>query len=212
MKNFTIPKPCHEDWQNMSPIEKGKHCESCKTTVYDFTKSSSKEVRRIYNLENGKLCGRFEMTPEITNSKFQKGVFYLERFTQKYFSRFGGVISVLSFLMIITGCEKKAFIGEVVVKQPDRGELNPLDSSDYFPMGKIQTQRSDSAVFNNKDVERKHRLGNLIDSVPDPMRSESKRKISSKKTKIKEDQPTVFVIGEIVFVDQDSIDQREEKK
>lgn len=42
---YHIPKPCHEDWDQMSPTEKGAFCGSCKKEVLDFTDSSNSDIR-----------------------------------------------------------------------------------------------------------------------------------------------------------------------
>ncbi len=62
MKNYriTIPKPCHEDWQKMTPNEKGRFCASCTKTVVDFTKKSTKEIQEYLTENKGKrVCGHF---------------------------------------------------------------------------------------------------------------------------------------------------------
>ena len=57
MKNLTIPNPCHQDWDKMTPNTKGRFCQSCSKTVIDFTKPGSLEG--IENFEN--ICGRMEV-------------------------------------------------------------------------------------------------------------------------------------------------------
>ena len=58
---LNIPEPCHEDWQQMSPTQKGKFCGSCQKEVIDFTKLSASEIAR--KTKNSKqLCGRFTST------------------------------------------------------------------------------------------------------------------------------------------------------
>lgn len=55
---ISIPTPCHENWQNMTPEAKGSFCASCQKTVIDFTDSSDREIASI--LKNQKsACGRF---------------------------------------------------------------------------------------------------------------------------------------------------------
>ena len=34
---ITIPTPCHENWNEMTPNEMGRHCTVCSKTVKDFT-------------------------------------------------------------------------------------------------------------------------------------------------------------------------------
>lgn len=58
---LNIPEPCHEDWQQMSPTQKGKFCESCQKEVIDFTKLSASEIAQ--KTKNAtQLCGRFTST------------------------------------------------------------------------------------------------------------------------------------------------------
>ncbi|HIB38517.1 carboxypeptidase-like regulatory domain-containing protein [Mesonia sp.] len=58
---LNIPEPCHEDWQQMSPTQKGKFCASCQKEVIDFTKLSASEIAR--KTKNAvQLCGRFTST------------------------------------------------------------------------------------------------------------------------------------------------------
>ena len=56
-----IPKPCHEDWNTMTPEEKGRHCAICKKTVYDFTSKTDEQIVQTFS-KNGNVCGRFKST------------------------------------------------------------------------------------------------------------------------------------------------------
>jgi len=57
--SVSIPEPCDENWENMTPQEKGRHCDICEKTVFDFTNKTDEQIVRA--LENdGKLCGRFK--------------------------------------------------------------------------------------------------------------------------------------------------------
>lgn len=55
---IAIPKPCHENWQDMTPTEKGRFCASCQNEVHDFTKLTDREVSAIIK-RNSNSCGRF---------------------------------------------------------------------------------------------------------------------------------------------------------
>lgn len=52
-----IPEPCHEDWNLMTPQDKGRHCAVCDKVVVDFSKASKKDIIAIIKKE-GKICGR----------------------------------------------------------------------------------------------------------------------------------------------------------
>ena len=55
---ISIPTPCHENWDTMTPEAKGRFCVSCQKTVLDFTNSSDREIASVLkNTENA--CGRF---------------------------------------------------------------------------------------------------------------------------------------------------------
>jgi len=58
---LNIPEPCHEDWQQMSPTQKGKFCANCQKEVIDFTKLSATEIARKTKKAT-QLCGRFTST------------------------------------------------------------------------------------------------------------------------------------------------------
>jgi hypothetical protein len=58
---ITIPSPCHEKWQDMTPAEKGRFCASCQRVVHDFTRSSDREIASVLTKESN-ACGRFLST------------------------------------------------------------------------------------------------------------------------------------------------------
>ena len=57
----SIPEPCHEDWNEMTPTEKGKFCNVCTKEVIDFTSKSDEEIVK-HAMANKNLCGRFHPT------------------------------------------------------------------------------------------------------------------------------------------------------
>jgi hypothetical protein len=55
-----IPDPCHEDWNKMTPDDKGKFCNSCCKSVVDFTNKTDQEIIDILqSAGEGKVCGHF---------------------------------------------------------------------------------------------------------------------------------------------------------
>ena len=54
-----LPKPCHENWDAMTPTEQGRHCQSCCKTVVDFTMMTDREVIDYMSFyATGNTCGR----------------------------------------------------------------------------------------------------------------------------------------------------------
>lgn len=57
---ITINKPCHENWDAMTPNAQGAFCKSCAKDVVDFSKMGIAEIKSFFNKPQGKVCGRFE--------------------------------------------------------------------------------------------------------------------------------------------------------
>lgn len=56
----TIPEPCHEDWNAMTPEESGRFCSVCTKDVIDFTTKSASEIQTyLQKNKDKKICGRF---------------------------------------------------------------------------------------------------------------------------------------------------------
>jgi len=56
---ISIPKPCHEQWDNMHKGQDGRFCGSCQKSVVDFTRFSDAELERWFIHERKISCGRF---------------------------------------------------------------------------------------------------------------------------------------------------------
>lgn len=118
---IAIPEPCHEGWQNMTPVEKGRFCASCKKTVLDFTYLSDNEIINLVN-KNDNLCGR------INTSQLNRNLIETKR-TSNYFGYFA--TSVLAFLGL--GAESVIAQEKPVVEQSDlKGVNKATDSVNKF--------------------------------------------------------------------------------
>jgi CarboxypepD_reg-like domain len=57
---LSIPTPCHEDWEAMTPVEKGKFCGSCQKQVIDFSNMNDRQVAEFFKKPaTSSVCGRF---------------------------------------------------------------------------------------------------------------------------------------------------------
>lgn len=60
---ITIPKPCSENWDEMTFGEKGRFCASCQKTVIDFTALTDAEiVNTIRSAGNSPICGHYHIS------------------------------------------------------------------------------------------------------------------------------------------------------
>ena len=56
---LSIPEPCHENWQNMTPADQGRYCNACAKVVVDFSMMTDAEVLNYFSvLKDEKVCGR----------------------------------------------------------------------------------------------------------------------------------------------------------
>jgi hypothetical protein len=57
---ISIPKPCHENWNEMTPEQQGAFCKVCNKVVVDFSAMSDEEViAYLEQKKEEKTCGRF---------------------------------------------------------------------------------------------------------------------------------------------------------
>ncbi len=110
MLHISIPTPCHEDWNKMSPRDQGAFCVVCSKTIVDFTSLSDEQVKN-YFLENQekKTCGRFRSN-QLTND---------ENYLPEIFSgniplwkKFLAAVVIL-FGSLLTGCKNQATVGKM---------------------------------------------------------------------------------------------------
>lgn len=163
MNKFTVPKPCHENWENMLPEEKGRFCTSCKTKVYDFSESSNEQIQEIYDSENGYICGRFGKEQLINFSKFQKRVVWFENFTHNHFSNFGIIVSAAALLMNISGCTKKTEgMNSTAILSNDSLDLQMDSLQNNATLGKVMTPRTDSAQITKANIKERDAIEKTV--------------------------------------------------
>nr|WP_294925201.1 hypothetical protein [uncultured Flavobacterium sp.] len=93
---IAILKPCHENWDEMTPTENGRFCLNCSKTVVDFTTMPSDEIQHFFiQNQNNRICGRFRKTQldtitiEIPNHILYKQKSYHKMFLLSLFVTMG---------------------------------------------------------------------------------------------------------------------------
>lgn len=56
---INIPNPCHQNWDEMTPDGRGRHCAHCQKSVIDFTTWSDAALYNFFSKRNDAVCGRF---------------------------------------------------------------------------------------------------------------------------------------------------------
>jgi hypothetical protein len=92
---ISIEKPCHENWDHMTPNEQGAFCGKCVKTVIDFSSKSIEDIKDFFAVkQDEKVCGRFEKTQlaslsfDVFFSEF-KGFNFTKRFAVIVYFTFG---------------------------------------------------------------------------------------------------------------------------
>ena len=130
--HLSIPEPCHENWNQMSPNEQGRFCNSCAKTVVDFSIMTDAQLLFYFeNLKNENVCGH------LYEDQLERSIQALPQPRKKIFAYWQYVIAF--FMILSKGQQAKAqgrVTGEMVVK-PDTIK-KPSDI--HIRLGKIRSQ------------------------------------------------------------------------
>jgi hypothetical protein len=91
---ITIPEPCHEDWNKMTPNKNDRFCGSCSKNVVDFTNMMPDEIQ-VYFQQHDNICGKFKnsqlnsLTIQIQNRVLHSQTHYHKMFLLALFIAMG---------------------------------------------------------------------------------------------------------------------------
>ena len=128
-----VPVPCHEDWNKMTPGDKGRFCDSCQKTVHDFTDMSDAQLIAFFKKPStGSLCGRFyndqlERDFEIP----RKRIPWL-----KYFFQF-------AIPVFLTGLKSYSQGKPFIKEKNDSSVCTNINSGEIIVMGRIPVVRNE---------------------------------------------------------------------
>lgn len=159
MSKITIPEPCHENWAEFTPTEKGAFCGSCQIDVIDFSNKSPIEIKSILKENAGKhLCGRFKKTQlvELNDDFFA----WQNQSAKSLQSKFLYACLVVFGMTLFTGCESNQHVvGEMYyeapieqITEPESQNLNlpeesaPEKSTQNFKKGKIAYYQEEEVI------------------------------------------------------------------
>ena len=119
MKNAVlhVPNPCSQEWNKMTPQEKGRFCGSCNKTVVDFTKMKNEEILSYLKNQPGKTCGYFlPHQVEVKRPKHHQFLLNWYENTQNGIkTRFLRNVSLafIALCMTLVGCNSPSTTGEI---------------------------------------------------------------------------------------------------
>ncbi|CAI8820963.1 TonB-dependent receptor plug domain-containing protein [Chryseobacterium sp. IT-36CA2] len=91
---ITIPKPCHENWNAMTPDEKGRFCAVCSQTVRDFRKDSDDDIIDFFANAPQEICGNFNPSQLNRDLNYSYMNTLLVKFAVGFMLTTGGIVTV----------------------------------------------------------------------------------------------------------------------
>lgn len=124
-----IPKPCHENWDNMSPTEQGRFCHSCEKEVVSFANKTDAQIIAYFKNAPTKVCGQFR-PEQLRTYKLPQQSLVSPRFR---------AITVGSLFSVITATA-------VYGQQPRQEQIFelPIPDSEVQLLGDVQVESTDS--------------------------------------------------------------------
>ena len=196
--NIRIPEPCHENWDQMGSMEKGRFCSACSKTVVDFTLMQNQDIINYFKEAAGsRVCGRFRQTQLATPPPT---IVIPPSPFSKYFSsslqRLAAVL-ITGMTLLMSSC-KPSVKGEISMGKPS------IDSSYSGITDSTSELQGDTIIEQPKPVKKPHVGKDAINGeviiAPPAMQGIS----------IMEPDPETFPMGKIVM-DRDTIQKAPEK-
>lgn len=143
---ISIPEPCHENWQQMTAVEKGRFCGSCQKKVHDFTLSPDREILEKLNSDQH-LCGRFNA------AQLGRELYVPETKSALWLAAASGI---LGFMVIGTEAQAQVKQGEIV--QTDVRSQNTVLGKPIAPLfrtihGNITNERGEAIPAGNINIK-----------------------------------------------------------
>lgn len=124
-----IPKPCHENWNTMTPDDKGRFCAQCSKTVVDFTRMSDHQIVQLLEKSDSNICGH------VTTDQLNRDISSNEPVFQRTFYPLPYLLSGLLLLGLpscnfaqkqVTEPEPPHFILGEIIQHPEVSELDNI--------------------------------------------------------------------------------------
>ena len=202
---LSVPKPCHEDWNKITPKDKGAFCGSCAKIVVDFTKMSDRELISFLEKSKGeKTCGKFNP-------------YQLERKivattpTPNYFIQFKKILAGLFFGLSFPALTKAIEIPRnplktVLINDSDQIEKTIIKGTVYAANGDVLVGAAIQVFISGRITHfnsRTDKLGNFEIAVPlEGMETKVSIKVSAKDFF---DNTVDVVVDEFVSVSLDHV-------
>ncbi|HWY97832.1 MAG TPA: hypothetical protein VNY36_01995 [Bacteroidia bacterium] len=149
---LSIPTPCHENWDNMSPNEKGRHCQSCNKTVVDFSQYTDKQLIDFFLKVKDNICGR------ISKFQLERQLVYVEPSKHPFFNKLLYGTALAAGLSTVANAQQNATTPQPtkklshkqkrIAKKADAIQAIPPQNIEEIPM--ITEEAQTKPISNNE--------------------------------------------------------------
>jgi hypothetical protein len=196
MLYLSIPKPCTENWNAMTQVQQGKFCQSCSTTVIDFTQMTDDEILHYFETyKDQKTCGRF-MDTQLNRkieyaTKLEKHYHYVHQTWQNTWLK-RTYIAVLAAVLFVQSCTSSG--------SHALGNIAPIEQ-----VVNADTMNMPSASTSMDTLKNRDTLNQTKISLEQERRAKKNEIVEPKKSKkSKPEKPKTF---EIINLDLDKIER-----
>ena len=184
---ITIAEPCHENWNQMTPDQTGRFCNSCVKSVVDFTNMKAQQIQEYFIKNQGQsVCGRFK-NEQINTFDIQIPQSVLNRKLPFHKAFILALFIAMGSSLFSCKNHDDAMLGEVTVVQ-DTVKHEPKDTiTEKEILGKVDMERYDSLVKAGVKMPK-------LPSPPPPMK-QAKFAKSAKTLSYKKEKPYLITTG-----------------
>lgn len=188
---ITIPKPCHENWENMTPDEKGRFCAVCSKTVRDFSKVPDDEIIAFFSNTSDSICGNFN------SSQLNRDLYYsyintvFVKFAVGFILTTGGLVSVHAQENKANDTLRTEEIPQIVFPKFSNPQKQEFLGSVSVVSADALVNKSENEI---KDLSPKW-SGLMISEIPKQNSEMHTLKIGRAKTGLKDEQKPLCVIN-----------------
>jgi hypothetical protein len=132
---ISIPQPCHQPWEGMTPQDGGRFCGQCSQVLIDFTDKTDEEIIRILkNHRQGSLCVRLGQPERVVRQALGRRAPRWQTLT----------VAVMSSVLVALGSPAPTK-AQTPVEQRETWKKAPEPTSEKPKVGKA-SQPADPAV------------------------------------------------------------------
>ncbi|WP_185289940.1 hypothetical protein [Chryseobacterium lactis] len=183
---ITIPKPCHENWENMTPDEKGRFCAVCSKTVRDFSKVPDDKIIDFFSSSSENICGNFNTSQLNRDLHYSYINSVFVKFAVGFTLTTGGLVSVYAQQNNVSDTLKTEEIQEIVFPRLNNSKKHEL-------LGSVSIVPA--AALANKSEKEAKMPGLIVDQLPKDHSEMHTLRIGRAKTTLRDEQKPLCVIN-----------------